>query len=279
MEREQNINDDELYFTINQVAKQIGVVPATIRNWEKHGLFVARRTESGYRIYSMNDIERLRSIKTYSKDENISINAIRKMYVPYIENSLPRKADSDVEVSKKLISQKWKDYRLNHGYLLEDVAREIDISTSYLSKIENGQANVSYDILQRLAAFYGESILYYVNDSERENHLVRKGEGESFSIGIDGISIESVSGLKKQTLSSMIYTVEPGSGRFSPSSHSGEEFIHLLSGKIQIKVGDEEYQMKAGDSLSFRSLESHSWFNNGRSIARILWVYTPLVQG
>jgi DNA-binding transcriptional MerR regulator/quercetin dioxygenase-like cupin family protein len=275
---ENNTIQDGVFFTIAEVANQIGVVPTTIRNWEKQGLFVAKRSESGYRIYSMADIEYLRGIKRHSKDEGFGISAIKKLYTRPVNHIIPQKKEEEEQVSKKLLSQKWKDCRMQRGYLLDDVAQKIGISSSYMSKIENGQANVSYAVLQKLAAFYGENILYYISDSEVENHLVRKDEGEVFSIGIDGISVESVVSLKKHTLSSMIYTAEPGTGRMSPSSHSGEEFIHVLAGRVSIMLREQEYILKSGDSLSFRSTEPHSWYNYGKTQARILWVYTPLVQ-
>ena len=208
----------------------------------------------------------------------MGMKAIRKFYGGQGGTSLPQKQPDAEPVSKRLLSQKWKDYRNQRGYLLEDVATEVGISSSYLSKIENGQANVSYEILQKLAAFYGENILYYIGDTEEERHLVRKDEGEVFTIGIEGLTVESIVALKKHTLSSLIYTVEPGSGRFSPSSHSGEEFVHVLAGRIRMKINDQEHVLKVGDSMSFRSTEEHSWYNCGKTTARLLWVYTPLVQ-
>ncbi|MDR1920723.1 MAG: MerR family transcriptional regulator, partial [Candidatus Adiutrix sp.] len=72
-----SLNQDELYFKIADVAHQIGIVPATIRNWEKQGLFQAKRSEKGYRVYDLDDIEQLRSIKQLSKDKSMGINAIR----------------------------------------------------------------------------------------------------------------------------------------------------------------------------------------------------------
>lgn len=279
MNKKSSINQDELYFTITEVSKQIGVVPATIRNWEKQGLFSAKRSESGYRIYSMADIEQLRTIRRYSKDDGMGINAIRKFYAGNAAHDFSRSTEDKTHVSKKLLSRKWKEYRIRKGYLLDDVAKGAGISASYLSKIENGQANVSYDILEKLAAFYGENILYYINDTEQENHLVRKNEGETFSVGIEGVSVESVISLKKHTLSPMIYTVQPGCGRSAVKVHSGEEFAHLLSGRVCMKIDDQEYILKAGDSISFRSSEPHSWYNCGKTVAKLLWIYTPLVQG
>ncbi len=279
--RPKRINDDELYLTINEVAKQIGVVPATIRNWEKQGLFEARRTEKGYRIFNVNDIERLRGIKEYSKDKSMGINAIRMLYTGRGDGELVPQAvepaGGGVLVSKKFLGRKWKKYRLSRGYLLEDVARVVGISASYLSKIENVQANVSYDVLQRLAMFFGVYILYYLNDAEEEKNLVKKNQGEMLSIGIEGISIESVIS-RKGTRSAMVYTVEPGCGRSVQDSHNGEEFIHVLAGKILMKLGGSESCLQTGDSISFSSRTPHSWTNHGKRAAKLIWVYTPLVR-
>jgi DNA-binding transcriptional MerR regulator len=50
-------------FPIREVARLTGINPVTLRAWERrYGLIVPTRTESGHRLYSMNDIERVRSI-------------------------------------------------------------------------------------------------------------------------------------------------------------------------------------------------------------------------
>ena len=269
--------EDEVCFTINEIAKRIGVVPATIRNWEKAGLFTAKRSENGYRIFTFSDIEYLENIKRCSKDKGMGISAIRLLYGNDRDNLLQKK--DDVTVSRKLLSKKWKDYRLKRGESLEDVARAIGISASYLSRIENQQTvNVSLEILQRLADFYGENLLYYVNEAEQNRNLVKRKKGEKFTIGIPGISIESVTAMKSGTLSVMIYTVGPGSGRDSASSHSGEEFVYLLSGQLEFHLEEEIFFLSPGDSLSYSSLKSHYWHNNGKKIAKILWVYPPEVR-
>ncbi len=48
------------YLTIKEAAKFIGVTPLTLRNWDKEGKFPAKRHPiSNYRIYKLEDIERL----------------------------------------------------------------------------------------------------------------------------------------------------------------------------------------------------------------------------
>lgn len=53
----------EQLFPIREVARLTGVNPVTLRAWERrYGLIQPTRTESGHRLYSMTDIEQIRSI-------------------------------------------------------------------------------------------------------------------------------------------------------------------------------------------------------------------------
>ena len=45
-------------------AKQLGVTPDTLRNWERNGLIRIWRLQNGYRMYTAGDIERLQVIRT-----------------------------------------------------------------------------------------------------------------------------------------------------------------------------------------------------------------------
>ncbi len=271
-----------LYFKINEVAKQVGVVPATIRNWERSGLINVRRTPSGYRIFDLNDIEYLKKIKQKSKDENIGINGIRLLSQDSQASAMAMRnqdrSQREQPVSPHLLSPKWKEYRLSRGYSLEDVASLVGISASYLSKIENQQANVSYELLEKLAKFYGQNILYYYKESSSPSHMVRRGTAETFQIGIEGLTLESVIAQKDSTFSAMIYTTEPGSEHTDDSCHNGEEFVYVLSGKVEFLLDNQSYMLSSGDTLCFRSTIPHRWRNTSSRVARFLWVYTPLVR-
>ncbi|WLH13649.1 MerR family transcriptional regulator [Pseudomonas hefeiensis] len=56
------LKQEEL-FPIREVARLTGVNPVTLRAWERrYGLIQPTRTESGHRLYSLGDIEKVRSI-------------------------------------------------------------------------------------------------------------------------------------------------------------------------------------------------------------------------
>lgn len=56
----------ETLYPIREVARLTGVNPITLRAWERrYGLLVPHRTDSGHRLYSQRDIERVRSITNW----------------------------------------------------------------------------------------------------------------------------------------------------------------------------------------------------------------------
>ena len=64
-------------FTINQVAKQLGVHQQTLRNWERKKLILPMRVGSR-RIYTEKHLELCRKIKEYS-GKGVSLKGIREL--------------------------------------------------------------------------------------------------------------------------------------------------------------------------------------------------------
>ena len=71
--------EQEELFPIREVARLTGVNPVTLRAWERrYGLIVPTRTDSGHRLYSMSDIERVRSILGWI-ERGIAVSRIGKI--------------------------------------------------------------------------------------------------------------------------------------------------------------------------------------------------------
>lgn len=274
-------NSGALYFSINEVAKLLGVVPATIRNWEKQGFFVAHRGANSYRIYSLEDIETLRKIRKYSIDDRMGTKAIQSLMQnqgqPSAINQTHKRNSQPQLPSRKLIGHKWKAYRDKLNLKLEEVASQVGISTSYLSKIEKGKANISYEILERLATFYGESVLHFFDPQAENQVVVKKGTGEIVEAGLSGVSLESLISQRDHIIFPMLFTIEPGAGAPDTHSHHGEEFIYVLSGAFQVTLNHNEvYELNAGDTIFFRSNLPHDWKNPGHVVCQVLWVHSPI---
>lgn len=275
-------HEDTFTFTISQAAKALGVVPATIRNWEKSGLITAKRSASNYRIFTLDDMETLKKIKEYSNDKHMGMQAI-KMLLPNTQEM------SDVQMyveqqkestfSKKLMSEKWREIRRQQGYTLEEVSKAVGISVAHLSNLERG-GNVSLDLLNKLAHFYRESPLYFMRSSAQDNHLIRKGCGERFQLKNDpGIEMVSLVGMHEHVMYPVLCTVEPGCGNLTPHTHNGEEMVYILSGVVEYRLNDEPpYILHPGDTFYYRGSDLHSWQNISNKPAKLLWVHSAIAK-
>ncbi|PKM55000.1 MerR family transcriptional regulator [Petrocella atlantisensis] len=69
---------DPITLTRKDVSKKLNITMDTLRNWEMNGLLRVKRKENRYRIYTYEDIERLKIIRTL-RCANYSLSAILRM--------------------------------------------------------------------------------------------------------------------------------------------------------------------------------------------------------
>src|SRR5580698_6637590 len=69
----------QLSFRISEVSKMLSVSSSTLRQWENAGLTHPKRTKSGYRTYTRDEIERLKSIQHLRFEKNLNVDAIRHL--------------------------------------------------------------------------------------------------------------------------------------------------------------------------------------------------------
>lgn len=274
-----NKNSERIYFNIHQVAKQIDVVPATLRNWEKAGLFIPKRLENNYRVYTMDDLAILKRIARLSVNEKISYSAIKTAI--YGDSALPpivqENKITSSKYSKKLINSKWKNAREHIGLSIDTLSKRSGIDTNYLTALENGTAAIDIQILSELALFYGESILNFFEIESTDIKVVKKGKGEQIKVGLPGVSMESLITQSKHILYPMKILIKPGCGSLEPHCHKGEEYIYVLSGELQVILGENNiHEIKKGDSMYFRSNEKHSWKNSSIKDTVLIWVHSPV---
>lgn len=72
--------DSRPLFTISSAAAILNVSVHTLRMYEKEGLIIPFRKESGHRLYSEMDIKRLSCIREAINEKKISIEGIKTIY-------------------------------------------------------------------------------------------------------------------------------------------------------------------------------------------------------
>jgi len=93
-------NKSDGFYTISAVEELTGVNKITIRAWEtRHGFIKPMRTESGRRLYTQDDIDRIK-LALHLKDQGVAISRVKSV----IE-------DSHAEKPKANESGPWEFYR------------------------------------------------------------------------------------------------------------------------------------------------------------------------
>ena len=76
-----------LYITIKQASKILGVSPITLRNWDKNGKLKAHRHPmNNYRVYKIEDLEKvIQEIEQNSGLRKSTKQQIHKLIVKHLE--------------------------------------------------------------------------------------------------------------------------------------------------------------------------------------------------
>ena len=79
-------HDKDFNLKRKEVSELLGISMDTLRNWEMNGLVNIKRKQNGYRIYTYEDIQRLKVIRSL-KCANYSLSAILRMLNKLSENN------------------------------------------------------------------------------------------------------------------------------------------------------------------------------------------------
>jgi len=103
---------DKLHLTRKETADYLQISMDTLRNWELNGLLTVKRKQNGYRIYTDEDIRRLKIIRSL-RCANYSLSAILRMLSELSYNSkinirkvidTPKENDEIISVCDKLLT-------------------------------------------------------------------------------------------------------------------------------------------------------------------------------
>ncbi|MEJ2485805.1 MAG: cupin domain-containing protein [Anaerolineales bacterium] len=171
------------------------------------------------------------------------------------------------------VGEKIKILRARRGFSLRELSDQCGLSFNAISKIERGENSPTVASLHKIASALEVHITDLFRQEIQQFAVFVKSE-DSTLLKSDGIMIESLgSGLPNQQLEPFKMIVSPDSGNMSePVSHSGEEFVYCLSGRIEYVVGDETFVLEPGDKLLFKANRPHCWRNLGKELAEVMLV-------
>jgi len=173
--------------------------------------------------------------------------------------------------------RKFREARERMGLTLADAAEGTGISVSYLSKIENGKANLSIAQLKRLADFYGIPMrqLIATDDSAQKPPAIVIKAHRGPRISQRNSEVELLLPGLSQHMEPSLTVYPPDTESDGLIKHPGEEFNYVLEGKVIYIAEDREWELGPGDSIYHKGSVTHGWRNPFAGPCKVLSIVTP----
>lgn len=187
-----------------------------------------------------------------------------------------REAREDIQVGEKI-----KRLREGKGVSLRELADLTGFSSAVLSQIENHLVSPPLGTLIRIAkALDVRPSFFFDEHPDRSFTIVRKDERKPVSRfaskrGVRyGYSYESIGhDMKGRHMEPFLVTLEPITHADpKPSSHEGEEFLFVLEGEMEVRLGEHSDVLHPGDAVYYDSSIPHLVRCHGGKETRILAV-------
>lgn len=258
-------------YKVAEVARLAGVSASTVRLWESQGLLVPERSETGHRQYSADDVARLKRISWYRLERGLNPAAIREA----LENEEPS-AEGVENGAVSDLGRRLRRLRHAAGKTLDQVAGDTGITSSTLSTLERTSQGVSFKTLHDLAEYYGTTVSRLSGEeSEQGAEIVRSGEWRTWPQTTPGVTVQLLAEGRRM-MDCHRFVLAPGAASEGAYRHEGEEFMHVLSGRLELVLdSDQFFDLGPGDSLYFESRRYHSWRNRHDGETVLLWINTP----
>lgn len=200
------------------------------------------------------------------------------------------------------LGQRLKAVRVQAGLTLRELARAADVSPSLISQIENGKSQPSVATLYAFSRLLNVSVDELFEDDPQESavpvavngngatrvdpvHVWRQSEYSNrvsvvhpthrpSLVMAEGVVWERLAATPERGVSFMKISYAPeatSSADGHPSTHDGYEYGLVLSGVLEITVGEEVFELRQGESLGFDSTIPHVLRNPGPEPFEGVW--------
>lgn len=144
--------------------------------------------------------------------------------------------------------------RIASGLSLQDLSDRTSISRSTLSRLESGTRRLTVETLETLAEAFGTTAVALLAEAAQEDRLLLPTPTVELHGGSRGVILR-VEDDGRQLLRLRV----PNRQRFpKPESHPGTEWLHLLRGRLRLRVGARDVVLEPGQTAQFPTTDPHA---------------------
>ena len=178
-----------------------------------------------------------------------------------------------------MVGERVKMLREAMGLSLRDLARASGVSAPMVSQVERGETSPTLAVAHKLAEGLDLTLSQLLRLDE-EPHVAVVRKRDRVAVERDGHGFAEVSpSLPGQRHSVSVHTLRAGAvtgAAGDPPLHEpgSRETAVVLEGSLALVLGDERYELAAGDAVTFDADLQHHFENPGKKEATFMAVVT-----
>jgi quercetin dioxygenase-like cupin family protein/ribosome-binding protein aMBF1 (putative translation factor) len=195
----------------------------------------------------------------------------------FLDSIGPESPKEDIQVN---VGERFRSVRKSRSLSLQDVSQRTDMNISLLEQIEDGTIAPPLGVVIKLAKALDMKIGYFISGEEdRPFTIVRRDDKKVISrydskkgkqYGYEYVSLAPHK--KDRHMEPFLVTLEPAATEEERSTHDGQEFIYVLTGTMEVRLGEEIHILQPGDAIYYDSTVPHLVKCHGDKETRILAV-------
>ena len=162
------------------------------------------------------------------------------------------------------VATRIKELREIMGFSVSAMAEKTDVDQNTYLSYESGKVDIPFSFIHKCALAFGVDMTDLLEGSSAKLStytVTRKGQGQG-TAKEDGIDIANLAPKFKDKLAEPYYVKYEYSAAqqnkpIHLTTHSGQEFDLVLSGKLKVQVGDHTEVLSEGDSIYYNSSIPH----------------------
>jgi transcriptional regulator with XRE-family HTH domain len=180
----------------------------------------------------------------------------------------------EIEVGTRL-----RMIRQRHQLSQRALAKKAGVANASISLIESGNTSPSVSALKRILAGFPMTLAEFFSDElpGLMNEVFYRAESLTEISGGAGISYRQIGSAKAGHALQILnetYAVGADTGLIM-LQHEGEEGGVILSGRLEVTVGEQTRILSAGDAYYFNSRQPHRFRNAGSEICTLVSSCSP----
>ena len=171
---------------------------------------------------------------------------------------------NSVETKLGEVAKRIRELREIEGFSIEEMAQKTELSVEEYKNYENGNIDLPFTFIHKCALAFNIEMIDLIEGSSANlssYQVIRGGNGQ-VTVDEDGIVIKNLAPKFRNKLSEPYwvrydYSEEQQNKPIHTTTHSGQEFDYIVSGRLKVQVGSHTEILSEGDSIFYDSSTEH----------------------